>query len=82
MRDIFHVLLPVVKALSELEFPSDPKQEDYEAVADILRLHSVTVPDFMMLDSKPGLWGNRGEWHWKLRCFRNSKAVPLKEVLA
>ena len=75
-------LQTVVDALIALDFPKDDPDTGCRRVAQLLKAQGVKAPDFMLLDSKPGIWGyqdDRGGWHWKLRRFRNNPRVPLSD---
>lgn len=72
-----HELSAVVLDLQRLDCPNE--QVDVLAVGRVLTEHAVTTVEFIHLDEEPGAWGYRpgglGEWHYKLRTFRNSGAI-------
>lgn len=69
-------LRPVVLALVAL--PTERNPAMLVGVRAVLMAHKVTAWEFMHMDEKPGIWGydpeGTGEWHYKLRTFRNSTA--------
>lgn len=60
----------------------------HEKVAELMVEHGITHDIFYALDSYPGHWGykrfgnsgNEGEWHFKLRQFRNRPENDLKAI--
>ena len=72
-----HELSKVVLDLQLLDCPGNTV--DVIAVGLILMQCGVTTNEFLHLDESPGAWGydpaGLGEWHYKLRRFRNSSTL-------
>ena len=60
----------------------DPDTHLLGFVARVLEEEHITYADFVELDERPGQYpggyeGIHGEWHFRLRQWRNNAAVPM-----